>query len=77
MIQLKIGSGTYGFVFKGENVDTKEKVAIKKVKMEKEREGFPVTAIREIKILKSLKNENIVLLHEVCISLSEGGNMNK
>lgn len=29
-------------------------VALKKVKMDNEKEGFPITAIREIKILKSL-----------------------
>lgn len=28
-------------------------VALKKVKMDNEKEGFPITAIREIKILKS------------------------
>lgn len=27
-------------------------VALKKVKMDNEKEGFPITAIREIKILK-------------------------
>lgn len=30
-------------------------VALKKVKMDNEKEGFPITAIREIKILKSVR----------------------
>lgn len=30
-------------------------VAMKKVKMDNEKEGFPITAIREIKILKSVR----------------------
>lgn len=41
-------------------------MALKKVLMENEREGFPITALREIKILQKLKNENIVELIEIC-----------
>lgn len=32
---------------------TGKMVALKKVRMENEKEGFPITAIREIKILKA------------------------
>lgn len=40
-------------------------VALKKVRTDKEREGFPITAVREIKILKQLNHSNIVILKEV------------
>ena len=31
----------------------------------REKEGFPITALREIQILKELAHQNIVALHEV------------
>uniref|UniRef100_H2Z0W3 Protein kinase domain-containing protein n=1 Tax=Ciona savignyi TaxID=51511 RepID=H2Z0W3_CIOSA len=34
--------------------------------MENEKEGFPITALREIKILQLLKHDNIVDLIEIC-----------
>jgi CTD kinase subunit alpha len=62
-----VGSGTYGKVFKGLNVYTKKLVALKKIRMEGEKDGFPVTAVREIKLLRSLSHKNIVLLQEVMV----------
>ena len=41
-------------------------VALKKVLMENEKEGFPITALREIKILQLLKHDNVVNLIEIC-----------
>lgn len=35
-------------------------VALKKIRLEAEDEGVPSTAIREISLLKELRNENIV-----------------
>jgi cyclin-dependent kinase 12/13 len=46
----EIGAGTYGEVFRARDRATGEPVAIKKIKMENEREGFPITALREIKV---------------------------
>lgn len=40
-------------------------VALKKVRLENEKEGFPITAVREIKILKQLNHKNIVNLKEI------------
>ena len=37
-------------------------MALKKVRLDREREGFPITAIREIKLLKKLSHANIVRL---------------
>ena len=62
-----VGSGTYGKVFKAIHVYTKNLVALKKIRMEGERDGFPVTAVREIKLLQSLKHENVVSLQEVMV----------
>ncbi len=66
-----IGSGTYGKVFKGLNVYTKKLVALKRIRMEGERDGFPVTAVREIKLLRSLCHKNIVQLQEVMVESNE------
>lgn len=46
-------------------------VALKKIRMDTEKEGFPITAIREVKILQSLKDNNIVNLIEIVRSDSE------
>lgn len=68
-----VGSGTFGLVFKGFELDTGVAVALKKIKMERETQGFPVTAIREIKILSNLKHVNIVDLREIMTySVDEG-----
>ncbi|CAG8978466.1 hypothetical protein HYALB_00005040 [Hymenoscyphus albidus] len=66
-----VGSGTYGKVFKGIHVYTKDMVALKKIRMEGERDGFPVTAVREIKLLQSLKHRNIVNLREVMVEKND------
>lgn len=39
--------------------------ALKKIKMERETEGFPLTSIREINILLALHHKNIVNVTEV------------
>ncbi|KAG9509641.1 Cyclin-dependent kinase 9, partial [Fragariocoptes setiger] len=64
----KIGQGTFGEVFKAQDKNTRRYVALKKVLMDSEKEGFPITALREIRILQILKNENIVNLIEICRS---------
>lgn len=40
-------------------------VALKKIRLEAEDEGVPSTAIREISLLKELRDENIVRLLEI------------
>lgn len=60
-----IGEGTYGKVFKAKDIKTNELVALKSVKLENEKEGFPITAVREIKILRQLQHPNIVNMIEI------------
>ncbi|XP_033762741.1 LOW QUALITY PROTEIN: cyclin-dependent kinase 12-like [Pecten maximus] len=60
-----IGEGTYGLVYKAKDTFTDELVALKKVRLENEKEGFPITAVREIKILRQLNHPNIVNLKEI------------
>ncbi|WYZ38639.1 hypothetical protein EsH8_III_000553 [Colletotrichum jinshuiense] len=66
-----VGSGTYGKVFKALHVYTKGLVALKRIRMEGERDGFPVTAVREIKLLQSLRHTNIVQLQEVMVEKND------
>ncbi|KAF7596562.1 Cyclin-dependent kinase 12 [Aspergillus hancockii] len=66
-----IGAGTYGKVFKAIHVYTQGKVALKKIRMEGEKDGFPVTAVREIKLLQHLRNHNVVSLLEVMVERNE------
>ncbi|KAL2903595.1 Cyclin-dependent kinase G-2 [Bienertia sinuspersici] len=63
----KIDEGTYGVVYRAKDKKTGEIVALKKVKMEKEREGFPLTSLREINILLSLHHPSIVDVKEVVV----------
>ena len=61
----KVGEGTYGVVYKAQDLTTGRLVAIKKVRLEYEDEGVPSTSIREISLLKSLPHPNVVRLLEV------------
>uniref|UniRef100_A0A673JMV2 Cyclin-dependent kinase 13-like n=1 Tax=Sinocyclocheilus rhinocerous TaxID=307959 RepID=A0A673JMV2_9TELE len=59
------GEGTYGQVYKAKDKDTAELVALKKVRLDNEKEGFPITAIREIKILRQLNHKSIINMKEI------------
>lgn len=51
----RIEEGTYGVVFRARDKRTNENVALKKLKMEKEKHGFPITSLREINTLLKVK----------------------
>uniref|UniRef100_A0A2K6RCU3 Cell division protein kinase 5 n=1 Tax=Rhinopithecus roxellana TaxID=61622 RepID=A0A2K6RCU3_RHIRO len=61
----KIGEGTYRTVFKAENRETHEMVALKWVRLDDNDEGVPSSALQETCILKELKHKNIVRFHDV------------
>jgi cyclin-dependent kinase 12/13 len=53
---------------------TGEIVALKRINTEQEENGFPITALREVKILKALRHENVVKLKEIVTSKGEAYN---
>lgn len=61
----KIGEGTYGAVYKARSKETKELVALKKLKLESESEGFPITSIRETITLLKGKHPNVIDVKEI------------
>ena len=66
-----IGEGTYGIVSRARDPRTGHFVAIKKVKLASETEGFPLLALRELQGLAAMRDQpNIVRLHEVVTSRS-------
>ncbi|GAV56317.1 hypothetical protein ZYGR_0BB00940 [Zygosaccharomyces rouxii] len=64
---LQVGEGTYGKVYKARNTVTGRMVALKKLRLESEREGFPITSIREIKLLQSFDHPNVSTLTEIMV----------
>eukprot|EP00584_Thalassiosira_punctigera_P009873 CAMPEP_0172534990 /NCGR_PEP_ID=MMETSP1067-20121228/7172_1 /TAXON_ID=265564 ORGANISM="Thalassiosira punctigera, Strain Tpunct2005C2" /NCGR_SAMPLE_ID=MMETSP1067 /ASSEMBLY_ACC=CAM_ASM_000444 /LENGTH=468 /DNA_ID=CAMNT_0013319873 /DNA_START=324 /DNA_END=1730 /DNA_ORIENTATION=- len=68
----QVGEGTYGSVFVGADKVTGGVVALKRINTEEEANGFPITALREVKLLKALHHENIVQLKEVVTSKDSG-----
>jgi cyclin-dependent kinase 7 len=57
-----LGQGTWGVVHMAEQKGTGRTVAIKKIKSENSNEGINFTAVREIKLLREFKHENIIEL---------------
>lgn len=63
----KLGEGTFGEVHKAQSRKTRKTVALKKILMHNEKDGFPITALREIKLMKLLAHENILELEDMAI----------
>ena len=69
-----VGEGTYGKVYKARNTQTGRYVALKRIRMGGEKDGFPVTAMREIKLLQGLKHPNVIRLIEIMVSKGKRAN---
>ena len=65
VLEEHVGLGTFGKVYRARHKYNNRLYALKRVKMESEREGFPVTAVREAKLLESLKHENVIHLEQI------------
>ncbi|CCE64811.1 hypothetical protein TPHA_0I03100 [Tetrapisispora phaffii CBS 4417] len=63
--EKKLGQGTFGAVYKGIHLETQRQVAMKRIIMPQESDLFPITAQREITILRKLNNKHIVKLIEM------------
>ncbi|XP_040185568.1 cyclin-dependent kinase 10 [Rana temporaria] len=63
----RIGEGTYGIVYRARDTTNNEIVALKKVRMDKEKDGIPISSLREITLLLKLRHPNIVGLKEVVV----------
>jgi len=63
-----VGKGTFGIVYRGRCLETKQMVALKKVRLTNEKEGVPQTCIREIKILRALQHVNVIELLDIVTS---------
>ena len=75
----QVGEGTFGKVYKAQynSKSNTSYVALKKILIENEKEGFPVTAMREILIMKRLHHQNILKLIEIVLSQPNEKNKNR
>lgn len=60
-----IEEGSYGVVSRAKDTKTGEIVALKKLKLDRETDGFPITSLREIQTLMASKHPNVVNVREV------------
>lgn len=62
-----IEEGAYGVVFRAREKATGDIVAIKKLKLDEEKNGFPITSLREVMALMICKHENVVPIREIVV----------
>ncbi|KAF8537714.1 kinase-like domain-containing protein [Trichophaea hybrida] len=61
-----IEEGSYGIVSRARDMETGEIVALKRLKLEREMDGFPITSLREVTTLMAAREHpNVVKLREV------------
>ena len=63
----RVGEGTYGVVYRARDSVNGQIVALKRVRMEKEKDGLPISSLREINLLLNLSHVNIVKLKEIAV----------
>ncbi|CAF3626480.1 unnamed protein product [Rotaria sordida] len=69
----RIEEGAYGVVFRAKDKKSGEIVALKRLKMEKEKEGFPITSLREICCILKSQHQNVCTVREIVV----GDDMNR
>jgi cell division cycle 2-like len=62
-----IEEGSYGVVFRARDKQTGEIVALKRLKMDQEKNGFPITSLREIRTLMEARHPNVVQVKEIVV----------
>lgn len=64
-----MGLIAYGVVFRAQERATSKIVALKQVRMSpaERQNGVPITALREISILRSLRHQNIISVLDVAV----------
>ncbi|KAJ3321184.1 hypothetical protein HDV06_004527 [Boothiomyces sp. JEL0866] len=67
----RIEEGSYGIVYRAKYKATGKIYALKKLKLENEKDGFPITSLREIHTLKLIKHPNVVEIVEICTTIME------
>jgi serine/threonine protein kinase len=73
----ELGKGQFGVVSQAvrrKSSGGREVVAIKMLKFDFDKEGFPLEALREITLLSSLRHPNIVRMHAVACDAGEAPN---
>ncbi|KAI9800677.1 MAG: hypothetical protein M1825_003999 [Sarcosagium campestre] len=65
----RLGEGTYGVVSRARDTRTSKIVALKEVRIDpnERQNGIPITTLREISILRSLKHRNIINVFDVAV----------
>ncbi len=66
---LRIEEGTYGVVYRAQDKRTDEIVALKRLKMEREKEGFPITSLREVSTLLKVRRNRQFNLVSITIDM--------
>ena len=73
MDKKRIEEGTYGVVYRARDKKSDEIVALKRLKMEREKEGFPITSLREVSTLLKVFIVSIAMMQDdFCQSDSVG-----
>ncbi|KDQ12065.1 hypothetical protein BOTBODRAFT_34920 [Botryobasidium botryosum FD-172 SS1] len=62
-----IEEGSYGVVFRARDKETGDIVALKKLKLDEEKHGFPITSLREVMALMVCRHENVVGVREIVV----------
>ncbi|XP_008318355.1 cyclin-dependent kinase 4 [Cynoglossus semilaevis] len=65
----EIGGGAYGTVYKARDTESGQFVALKSVRVQTDKNGLPISTVREVALLKRLEqfdHPNVVRLMDVC-----------